>query len=139
MNTWIPDSSEYRTVWVSGIHMVSCDLADHLNTGHKQAFSVRFSDHHWNSGPFDNQTQIYHLNTRLVRYSDGYCIYLFMQINKSSNKMWQSYFVSSKKIELKFTSIINFWLLFQNISNPNSSSFSTLAVKCRERYTLSSC
>ena len=26
-----------------------------------------------NSGPFDNQKQIYHLNTILVRYSDGYC------------------------------------------------------------------
>ena len=25
--------------------------------------------------PSDNRTQIYHLNTRLVRYSDGYCIF----------------------------------------------------------------
>ena len=37
-------------------------------------FSVRFSDHHLNTKPFDNQTQIYHLNTKLVQYSDGYCI-----------------------------------------------------------------
>ena len=29
-DTWIPDSSEYRTLWVSGIQMVkSSDLADH--------------------------------------------------------------------------------------------------------------
>ena len=38
---------------------------------HKQAlFSPFFKP------PFDNWTQIYHLNTRLVRYSDGYCIQL---------------------------------------------------------------
>ena len=30
-------------------------------------------DHYLNTGPFDNQTQIYHLNTRLVRYSDDFC------------------------------------------------------------------
>ena len=29
---------------------------------------------HTKTGPLDNWTQIYHLNTRLVRYSDGYCI-----------------------------------------------------------------
>ena len=34
---------------------------------HKQAFSVQFSDHHSNTGPFANRTHIYHLNTRLVR------------------------------------------------------------------------
>ena len=34
-NTWILDSSEYRTVWLSDIQMVkSRDLADHSNTGH---------------------------------------------------------------------------------------------------------
>ena len=36
-------------------------------------FSVQFSDHHSTTGPFDNRTQIYHSNTRLVWYSDGYC------------------------------------------------------------------
>ena len=41
---------------------------------HKQALSVRFSDHNWNIGPFDNRTQIYYLNTRLVQYSDSLCI-----------------------------------------------------------------
>ena len=54
----------------------SHDFADFLNTGilnHKLDFLVRFSDRHLNTGPFDNQTQIYHLNTRLVQYSDGYC------------------------------------------------------------------
>ena len=32
-----------------------------------------FSDHHSKTRPFDNQTHLDHLNTRLVRYSDGYC------------------------------------------------------------------
>ena len=27
-----------------------------------------------NTGPFDNRTQIYHLDTGLVGYSDSYCI-----------------------------------------------------------------
>ena len=43
----------------------SHDLADHI-----LAFSVRFSDHHFNTRPFDKRTQIYHLNNRLVGYSD---------------------------------------------------------------------
>ena len=51
----------WQTIWV-------LDILDH-----KPDFFVRFSDHHWSTGPFDNRTQIYHLNTRLVRYSDGYC------------------------------------------------------------------
>ena len=38
-----------------------------------KAFSVRYSDHHLNTRPFGNQTQIYHLKTKLVWYSDGYC------------------------------------------------------------------
>ena len=41
---------------------------------HKQAFSVWFSDHHLNTGQFDNRTQICHLNTRLIQYSDGFYI-----------------------------------------------------------------
>ena len=35
-------------------------------------FSVWFSDHHSNTGPFDCQAQIYHFCTRLVRHSEGY-------------------------------------------------------------------
>ena len=52
---WIPDSIG---VWYS-------------NEDHKQAFPVRF---YQNTRPFDNRTQIYHFNTRLVLYSDGNCI-----------------------------------------------------------------
>ena len=48
---------------------------------HKQVFSVRFSDHHSNTGPFDNRTQIYCLNTRLVRYSDSHCTYYTVILN----------------------------------------------------------
>ena len=41
LNTWIPDSSEYQTVWVSGIQMVkSCDLV--VSSGHFRAFYVVF-------------------------------------------------------------------------------------------------
>ena len=32
---------------------------------------------HLNTGPFDNRTIFDHLNTRLVRYSDGYCMLFF--------------------------------------------------------------
>ena len=39
----------------------------------KQAFYSPFSNHHLNFGPFDNQTKIYHFNTRPVQYSGGYC------------------------------------------------------------------
>ena len=51
--TWIPYSSEYRTqyrtVWVSGYQTFWT-----LN----RLFSVWFSDHHSNNGPFDNRTEI---------------------------------------------------------------------------------
>ena len=53
---WLGRQFEYRTFWT-------------IN----RIFSVRFSDHHSSTGPFDNWTQIYLMNTRLVRYSDSYC------------------------------------------------------------------
>ena len=37
-------------------------------------FSVPYSDFHLNTGLFDNRIQIYHTNTRQVRYLNGYCI-----------------------------------------------------------------
>ena len=49
----------------------------HLNTG---LFSLVFRCH-LNTRPFANRTTSDHLNTRLVRYSDGYCIH----IGKSSD------------------------------------------------------
>ena len=57
---WLGGPFEYRTF---------CTI--------NRLFSVQFSDHHLNTGPFDNQTQIYHSNIRLVQYSDGYCIQAF--------------------------------------------------------------
>ena len=51
---WLGGIFKYRTVWT-------------------QPFSVWFLDHHLNTGPFDNQTQIYLLNTCLVQYSNGFC------------------------------------------------------------------
>ena len=53
---WLGGPFKYRTFWII-----------------KRVFSVRFSDHHWNTGPFYNRAQIYHFNSSLVRYSDGYC------------------------------------------------------------------
>ena len=35
---------------------------------------VQYSDHCLNNRPFDYQTTFDHLNTKLVRYSDPYCI-----------------------------------------------------------------
>ena len=68
---WIPDSmgvqySNGKVIWLGRpFEYRTCWTVTRL-------FSVRFSDHHSNSGPFDNWTQIHHLNTRIVRYSDGY-------------------------------------------------------------------
>ena len=50
---WLGRPFKYRTFWT-------------IN----RLFSVRFFDHHSNTGPFNNRTQIYHLNTRQVWYSD---------------------------------------------------------------------
>ena len=49
------------TIWIP-------DILDH-----KKTFLAQFLDHHSKSGPFDNLTCSDHSNTRLVRYSDGYC------------------------------------------------------------------
>ena len=54
-NTWILESSEYRTVWVSSIQMVkSCDLADHSNNGHKGNKQTLFGPVF--RPPFENRT-----------------------------------------------------------------------------------
>ena len=34
LNTWVPDSSKYPTVWVCFQMVKSCGLVDHLNTWH---------------------------------------------------------------------------------------------------------
>ena len=46
-----------------------CGWFNHSKTG---PFSPVF-EYHSNTGPFDDRTQISHLNTGLVRYSDGHC------------------------------------------------------------------
>ena len=56
-----------------GIQMLkSHNLADHLNTENFGPLTGFLQFSFQNTGPFDNHTQIYHLNTRLVWYSDGY-------------------------------------------------------------------
>ena len=98
LDTRIQVSSEYWTVWVSSIQMVkSRDLAAHLNTGHFGPLKFRFSDHHSDTRPLDNrtlnililQTQIYHSNTRLVRYSDGYCTRENKKVHKKQSTVAQ--------------------------------------------------
>ena len=73
-NTWIPDSmgvrySNGKVTWLGGPFEYWTFWT--IN----KFFSLRFS-YHPNIGPFDNRTQIYHLNTRLVQYSNGYCIWI---------------------------------------------------------------
>ena len=74
---------------------------------HKQAFSVRFSDYHLKTRPV-NWTQFYHLNTRLVGYSDGYCKcpmvkgMIQISIRYSDDRMNSSYFgVKNLNVVLK--------------------------------------
>ena len=75
-DTRIPDSSEYQALvfWYSNVsHWFGWPFKYCTFCTINRIFSVWFSDHHSNTVIFDNQTQIYHLNIRLVQYSDGYC------------------------------------------------------------------
>ena len=47
--------------WLSHVTCRTIQILDILD--HEQAFFILFSDHHLNSRPFDNETQIYNLNT----------------------------------------------------------------------------
>ena len=74
LNRWIPDSlgvrySNGKVMWLGR------PFGYRIFWTINKLFSVRFSDHLSNTGPLNNWTQIYHLNTRLVQYSDGY-VYL---------------------------------------------------------------
>ena len=75
-------------------------------------FSVQFSDCHSNTGPFDNRTQIYLLNTRLVWYSDAYCITIYnyilykLQLSQMSDKC--DNFNDFNKLKLKFSTFNNY-------------------------------
>ena len=58
---------------VSGIQMVGIQIPTVLDIFNQTpAFSVWLSDHLSETGPFNHQTQIYHFNSGLVWYSDGY-------------------------------------------------------------------
>ena len=48
---WLGGPFKYRTSWTTN-----------------RLLSVKFLDHHMNTGSFDNQTQIHHSNTRLVQF-----------------------------------------------------------------------
>ena len=74
---------------------------EHLNTGFiwiPESMGVWFlNGSQWLGGPFEywticNRTQIYHVNTRCVQYSDGYSTVfrspLYMEV-----QVWQSYLV----------------------------------------------
>ena len=84
---WIPDTWIPNSMGIQYSNGIVTYLADHSNTrhlGHDRFFPVRFSVHHLNTRPFDNQTHIYHLNTWLVVYSDGYCEYIQPTMYNSS-------------------------------------------------------
>ena len=61
---------------------------------------------HSNSGPFANRTTFDHLNTRLIQYSDGYCIFfvyvklIFIKTQKSGST-FQDGFSFCLRIQLK--------------------------------------
>ena len=51
-------------------------------------FSVRFSDHNSNIGPFDNRTQIYHLYTRLVLLLRWKLYSFLLFFIRGLNRLW---------------------------------------------------
>ena len=72
---------------------------------HNQAFSVRFSYHHLNFGPFEKRTHINHLNTRLVQDSDGYRNY-----NGGSNTKRVQYSKGGMRSEFEWCLVFE-WLI----------------------------
>ena len=66
-HTDLKNSMELRT-YIFMVNKIPLYI-NHLNTKHL------------NTGPFDNRTPIYHSNTRLVRFSDGYCIIIMSEIS----------------------------------------------------------
>ena len=76
------------------------DYSNHLNTEHLNTWFIWIPDSmgvwysngkltwladHSNAIYFDKPTQIYHSNTRLVRYSDGYCSYSTVEASKNNS------------------------------------------------------
>ena len=90
---------------------------------HKQAFLVWFSDHHLNNGSFDNLTQIYLLNTRLVQYSDGYCTFFLFQRDQIENQFFENWTIKWNQILYMLNDIngiiILLWVILGVQSNFN--------------------
>ena len=83
---------------------------------HNLAFSVRFSNHHLNTGAFDNWTQIYLLNTRLVWYSDVYCNkYIFNRYHCCYSLLLKSFFLVLFLFQFPFLLLIA--LLFKTLTS----------------------
>ena len=99
---WILDSmgvqySNGKVTWLGRLfkYQAFCTI--------NRLFSVRFSDHHSNTGPFDMRKQIQHLKTRLVWYSDGYCIEKLQKIDLSwEAQIWSSMGSIRSSIDLPF-------------------------------------
>ena len=77
----LSDHMIWQTIWIP-------DIQDH-----KTDIFVWFSDHHLTFKPFAKRTHLDHLNTRLVWYSDSYCILsplniLFLQLKGQDWKLY---------------------------------------------------
>ena len=73
----IQDQSSARTKHTGLNHKIRWTIRIPDILDHKTDIFVQFSDHHSKPGPFDNLKHLDHLNTRLLRYSDGYCVQMF--------------------------------------------------------------
>ena len=111
-DTWITNSIGVR---YSNGKVTWRDLADHLNTwcfGPKTDFFSLVSNHHMNTRPSNNRTQIYYSNNRLVRYSVGYCI-CFKPQDQMTNQDWTG---------ISRTSYICTFLVFILVQSPGKHS-----------------
>ena len=60
--------------------------------------------------PFDNQTQIYHLNTRLVRYSDVTVLSCLGRFSKKSLKFLTENYIEKSSGNLEFCGISRIYI-----------------------------
>ena len=106
--TWLGQPFEYHTFWTTN-----------------RLFSVRFSNHHLNTGPFDNRKHLYHWNTRLVWwYSDGYCTdYCSGKLVSEEQQLIKIYFddVTAKNLSIILSQITPSYLSAASVSKVSTN------------------